>query len=345
METSLLVLAVAAALAFSVTSGFHDAAEVCAPAVVTRAMRPAGALALFGVMVFVGPFVAGTAVADTVGGVVSLSGETPARALGIVAAGVAGAAVWNVATWRLAIPSSSTHALVGGLVGVAAVAAGPGNVTWGLSALADARLEGVAKVLVALILSPLAGLAAGFLVFRLGRLALRRATPRANRPLRRGLAGGTGLLAFAHGANEAQKTVGVIVLALVLGGHQSPDVVPTWVLAASAGTLVIGGLGGGWGIARTVGRGIYRLEPLHAVGAQAGAAGVVYGAALLGGPVSTTQVVGSAITGAGAADRPRGVRWDTGETMIVVWILTLPAAALAGLAVYVAGAGAVALLA
>ena len=334
METTLLALTILAAVAFNVTSGFHDAAEISAPAVATRALRPAGALALFGIMALAGPFLAGTAVADTMGGFVVLTDEEPATALGIVAAGIAGAALWNVITWRLTMPSSSTHALVGGLVGVTAVVAGPGHVNWGFSALIDGRLEGMAKILAALLLSPIAGMAAGFLVFRMGRLLLRRATPVANRPLRRVLAGGTGVLAFAHGGNDAQKCMGVIALALVLAGRLPSFAVPSWVILLSAVTLVIGGLTGGWGIARTLGHGIYRLEPLHAAGAQAGSAGVIYGAALLGGPVSTSQVVGSAITGAGAAERPRGVHWDTGKTMLLVWLVTLPAGALAGLAVY-----------
>lgn len=334
METTLLVLAILAAIAFNVTSGFHDAAEIAAPAVVTRAIRPAGALAVFGVMAFVGPFLAGTAVADTIGGVVTLSGEEPRDALAIVAAGVSGAAIWNVVTWRLGIPSSSTHALVGGLVGVTVVIAGAGDVRWGLSDLAEGRVEGVVRIVAALVLSPVIGLLAGWLAFRAGRALLRGATPRANRPLRRLVGGGMGLVAFAHGGNDAQKSMGVIALTLVLGGRLSSFAVPTWVVLLSAATLTLGGLTGGWGIARTLGRGIYRLEPLHAAGAQSGAAAVIYGAALLGGPVSTTQVVGSAITGAGAGDRPRRVRWDTGTTMMVAWLVTFPAAALAALVAY-----------
>lgn len=334
METTLLVLAIAATVAFIVTSGFHDAAEIAAPSVVTSAMRPVGALVVFAVMTFVGPLVAGTAVADTVGSVVVLSDEPRADALAIVAAGAGGAAAWNVLTWRAGIPSSSTHALVGGLVGVTVVAAGAAQVRWGVAALADGRLEGVAKVVVALVLSPIAGLAAGWLVFRLGRAALRRATPGVNRPLRRAVAAGTGLLAFAHGGNDAQKGMGVIALALLLGGELSSFAVPGWVVLLSASALVAGGLTGGWGIARTMGRGIYRLEPLHATSAEVGAAGVIYGAALLGGPVSTTQVVGSSITGVGAGDRPRRVRWDTGTTMMLAWLVTIPAAALTALVVW-----------
>ena len=343
METGLLVLVVLAAVAFSVTSGFHDAAEITAPGVVTRAIRPAGALTFFAVMTLVGPFLAGTAVADTIGGFVTLSDLDPTIALAIVAAGVAGATLWNLVTWRWAIPSSSTHALIGSLVGVTVVVAGPGDVSWGFAALADGELEGVTKILVALVLSPVVGVVAGFLVFRAGRRALRRRTRRANRPLRRILVGGTGLLAFAHGGNDAQKCMGVMALALVLSGHLASFAVPTWVIAVSAVTLVLGGVTGGWGIARTIGYGIYRLEPLHAAGAQAGAAGVVYGAALLGGPVSTGQVVTSAIAGTGAAEHPRSVRWDTAKEMVLVWVITIPASAAAGLLVYAVGASVAAL--
>lgn len=337
MESALLALAIAAAVAFNVTSGFHDAAEISAPAVVTRAIRPAGALAFFALMTFLGPFFVGTAVAGTIGGVVDLSGVDPERALGIVAAGIAGAALWNGVTWRLAIPSSSTHALVGGLAGVTLLGAGAEDVQWGFAALADARLEGVTKVLAALLVSPPLGIAAGFLVFRAGRLALRRATRDANRPLRRGLVGGTALLAFAHGGNDAQKGMGVIALALLVSGRLSSFSVPPWVMALSASTLVAGGLLGGWGIGRTLGYGIYRLEPLHAAGAEAGAAGVILGAAVLGGPVSTSQVMGSSIIGAGAAERPRAVHWDTGKAMLLAWVVTVPAAAIAGIALYLPG--------
>lgn len=339
METGLLVLALLAALAFNLTSGFHDAAEITAPGVVTRAIRPAGALTFFAAMTILGPFLAGTAVADTIGGVVDLSDLPPTRALGIVAAGVAGAAIWNVVTWRWALPSSSTHALIGGVVGVTLAVAGPGDVGWGFSALADGELEGVAKVLVALAVSPVVGVAAGFVVFRFGRRVLRGRTRGANRSLRRLLVGGTGLLAFAHGGNDAQKSMGVMTLALVLSGRLSSFTVPAWVVVVSAVTLVIGGVTGGWGIARTIGYGIYRLEPLHALGAQTGGAAVIYGAALLGGPVSTSQVVASAIAGTGSAEHPRSVRWDTAKEMVLVWVITLPAAAAVGLVVFAAGAG------
>jgi len=329
-----MVGVVLATVGFNVTGGFHDAAEITAPGVVTRAVRPVLALLLFSVMAFVGPFLAGTAVADTIGGVVDLGGLASRDALLVVLAGVTGAAVWNVVTWRLAIPSSSTHALVGGLIGVTIVAAGPGEVVWGLSGVADGQITGVVKVVAALVLSPVLGVLVGALVLRTARWSLRAATRAVNRPLRRLQLAGTAVLAFAHGANDAQKGMGVIALALVLGGRLPSFEVPVWVILLSSATLVVGGLVGGWAIARTLGLGIFRLEPLHGASAQTASAGIIYGAALVGAPVSTSQVVGSAITGVGAGERLRRVRWDVSASMLVVWLVTVPAAAASGLAVY-----------
>lgn len=334
MTTTLMVGVVLAAAAFNITGGFHDAAEITAPGVVTTAIRPAAALAVFSLMAFVGPLVVGTAVADTIAGFISLDGLSETDGLAVVLAGTLGAVAWNVVTWRLAVPSSSTHALVGGLVGVTLLVAGADDVVWGITELASGELTGVVKIVAALVLSPILGLLAAGMLFRLGAIALARARRRVNVSLRRTQVAATAGLAFTHGANDAQKGMGVIALALLLGGRQENLEVPLWVVLASATTLVIGGLLGGWGIARTLGRDIYPLEPLHGATAQTAAAGIIYGAALLGGPVSTSQVVGSAITGTGAAEHPRGVRWDTWVSMLIVWLITVPAAAAAAIAVY-----------
>jgi PiT family inorganic phosphate transporter len=336
METVLMVGVIVAVIAFNVTGAFHDAAEITAPGVVTQAVRPAVALGLFAAMAFAGPFLAGTAVADAIAGFVDLGGLEPRDALLIVLAGVAGAALWNLVTWKLSIPSSSTHGLTGGVVGVTVVAADPDAVVWGIGALADGRLEGVMKIVIALLVSPVIGVVFGAAVLRLGRVAMGRATRAAHRRLRRTQLAGTGLLAFAHGANDAQKGIGIIALALVLGGELPEFSVPAWAVALSAATIVLGGLMGGWGIARTLGFGIYRLEPLHGASAQASAAAIIYGAAIVGGPVSTTQVVGSTITGVGVGDRARSVRWDTAKSMAIVWLVTVPAAAAAAVIVYAA---------
>jgi PiT family inorganic phosphate transporter len=334
MTTALMIAVIVAVAAFNVTGGFHDAAEITAPGVVTQAVRPAAALAVFAFMALVGPFVAGTAVANTIGGFVQLDGLSEVDALAVVLAATLGAVVWNVITWRLAIPSSSTHALVGGLIGVTLVAAGADDVVWGFAALGEGEVTGFVKIAAALVLSPVLGLLVGAVLFRVVAKALARARRQVNVGLRRSQQGATAALAFAHGANDAQKGMGIIALALLLGGRQDDLDVPLWVVLASATTLVIGGVLGGWGIARTLGRDIYPLEPLHGATAQAGAAGIIYGAALLGGPVSTSQVVGSSITGVGAAERPRSVRWDTGASMLSIWLITVPAAAVAAIAVF-----------
>jgi len=325
-----------AVVAFNVTGAFHDAAEITAPGVVTQAVRPVTALGLFAALVFVGPFLAGTAVADAIASFVDLGSLDAGDALLIVLAGVAGAAVWNVITWLLSLPASSTHGLVGGVVGVTLVAADPGAVVWGVSSLGEGELEGVTRIIVALLISPVLGLVLGAVVMRLGSFAMRWASRAAHRPLRRLQLAGTAVLAFAHGANDAQKGIGIITLALVLGGRLPTFSVPTWVVALSAAALVVGGVLGGWGIARTLGLGIYRLEPLHGFTAQGSAAAIIYGAALVGGPVSTTQVVGSTITGVGMGERARAVKWDTSKSMAIVWIVTMPAAAAAGIVIWLA---------
>jgi PiT family inorganic phosphate transporter len=334
METVLMLGVILAVVAFNLTGGFHDAAEITAPGVVTRAVRPATALGLFALMAFVGPFVAGTAVANTIAGFVDLDDLAATDALLIILAGVLGATAWNVATWRLSIPSSSTHSLVGGIIGVTIVAAGPGAVVWGTEELLEGNLTGVMKIVVALLVSPILGVLAGAIMIRLGGAMMGWATRAAHRQIRRVQLSGTAVLAFAHGANDAQKGMGVIALALVLGGRLPSFSVPIWVVVLSSATLVVGGILGGWGIARTLGFGIYRLEPLHGASAQGAAAAIIYGAALVGGPVSTTQVVGSTITGVGAGEHPRSVRWDTSASMAIVWVVTLPAAAAAGLVAY-----------
>ncbi|MEW6581707.1 MAG: inorganic phosphate transporter [Actinomycetota bacterium] len=327
---------VAIALLWAVSGGIHDAATLTASGIASRALAPRRAIAIVGVFGFAGPLVAGTAVATTIASFVDLDGLAPPSALGTVAAGLAAAIAWNVATWRLGIPASSTHGLVGGLVGATIVAAGPGDVNWGVAALADGKVEGVLKVVVALLASPLIGLAVGALVLRAGAWTLRSARAAWNRRLRRMQWPTVAALSFAHGANEAQKSMGIIALALLAGGSTDRLEVPTWAVLLSAATIPLGAIVGGWRIVRTLGFGIYRLRPLHAAGAQVAAAAVVGATSVWGGPVSTSQVTSSAIIGVGAAERPRAVRWESGKAMLVAWLLTIPctalfAAALAGI--------------
>lgn len=330
METTIVA---AVALVWAVSGGVHDAGTLTAAGIASRALSPRGALLLVCVFGFAGPIVAGTAVAATIGSFVDLGSLDPSAALRTILAALGAAIAWNALTWRLGLPASSTHGLVGGLVGATLVAAGPDDVVWGGAALAEGHLEGVLKVLVALFVSPLIGLLAGAVVLRVLAASLRSGDVAWNRRLRRAEWPAIAALSFAHGANEAQKSMGIIALALLVGGTTDTLEVPFWAQVLCAATVPMGALIGGWRIARTLGYGIYRLRPIHATGAQATGALVVAATSAWGGPVSTSQVMSSAIIGVGAAESPRRVRWETGKAILVAWLLTIPCTALlAGLA-------------
>jgi PiT family inorganic phosphate transporter len=304
--TSGLALAIAAALAFAFTNGVHDASNSIAALVATRAARPAQALALASVCSIAGPLVAGAAVADTVGGFVVLGQD----------------------------------AAFGGLVGAALVVGGAGAVRWG--GIEGWRPVGALGTLIALAVSPLLGalVAAGAVrgLLRAGRRATRRW---------RGPSVGaewvlSGALAFSHGANDAQKSVGVVAALLVAGGHLSDPRAPVWAVLACGLALTAGTALGGWRIVRTIGRRIFRLHPLDAVASQGGSAGVILGASWLGAPVSTTQVVASSIVGVGAGRRRvRHLRWTIVRRMAFAWLATLPATGLLAAAIVVVWRGGV----
>lgn len=329
--TVAIVAVVAVALLFDVTNGFHDAANSIATLVATNTATPAAAVAMAAVFHVLGPLLLGTAVADTVGGIVDTA---QTDVLGIVAAALGTAVAWNLATWAFGLPSSSSHALVGGLVGAAVAAAGLDAVNWG--GMAGIRPEGVIGVLVALAASPLIGALAGFLAVRALRRSMRRATRRMEGPVRGGQWGASAALALSHGANDAQKTMGVITLVLVAEGRLDVFAVPLWVKLACAASLTVGTALGGWRIVRTIGRGIFRLHPSDALASQASSAATIFGSALLGGPVSTTHVVSSSVVGVGIGRSWRRVRWGVVKEILLAWVLTLPLTALvAGVVVWV----------
>ncbi len=331
----LTVLCVAVVLVFDFTNGFHDASSILGTVIASRAMTPVRAVALVAAFEFLGPLLGGTAVANTIGGIVDLGGLSGMLSLTVLLAGLLGAIGWNLVTWRLAIPSSSSHALVGGLAGAVMVSAGLEHVVWGLEALLqEGRLTGVVKVLLALVLSPFLGLWAGFLLHRAALFLLRSARPAVNRHLRRAQVVTASWLAFSHGANDAQKSMGVLTLVLLLGGFIPVFQVPTWVVLSCAGAITAGILSGGWRIVRTVGFAIYKVRPVHALDSQLSSAAVILGAALAGAPVSTTHVVSSSIIGIGASERPRAVRWNKAGEIVTTWLITLPGAALMAIVLY-----------
>lgn len=306
-----LVAAIVVASLFNFTNGVHDAADAVATLVATRSTTPARALALAVVFTFLGPLVLGAAVADTISKIV----EVPqSEIVATIGAGMTGALVWNTFSWWRGLPSSSTHALVGGLVGAALVADGINGVHW----------NSVVVVLVALVVSPVLGLLTGLLGTRASKLALRRATRQVRRPVVRGQFVSAAVLAFGHGANDAAKAGGVIVALLVATGYSSTTSAPLWVTVLTAATLTLGTCVGGWRIVRTIGLSIFRLRPLDGFVCETGSALVVVGASVLGAPVSTSQVVASTVAGVGSGRRWHHVRWSVFGVIGLAWLVTFP---------------------
>jgi PiT family inorganic phosphate transporter len=280
----------------------------------------------------IGPLIAGTAVANTVASVVRV--PTP-DVISVVGAALVAALIWNLATWWRGLPSSSSHALVGGLIGASMAATGLRAVRWG--GIHGIRPVGVIGVLLSLAISPVLGFGAGVVGSRVARRALRRATRSIDVPIRRGEWFTASALAFSHGANDAQKTMGVIGLLLVASGHLRAFSIPLWVKLACAAALTVGTSLGGWRIVRTLGTGIYRLRPVDGLASQGGSATVILTSALVGGPVSTTHVVAASVVGVGAARGHRRVRWTIVEQMAAAWLVTLPVSALVAAASFRVG--------
>jgi inorganic phosphate transporter, PiT family len=327
-----MTVAVGLAVLFAFTNGIHDASNAIAALVATRAARPVQAVVLAAIFNVLGPLVVGSAVADTIGGIVTVGGSVGVEVIG---AGLLAAVVWNVATWALGLPSSSGHALVGGLVGAALVAGGIDAIQWG--GIDHGHPVGVVGTLIALAVAPVLGATAAFAVIRGLRRAARRATRRMRGPVAGGEWGLSAALAFSHGANDAQKSVGVIAALLVADGRLESLSSPTWAVVTCAVALTAGTALGGWSIVKTVGRRIYRITPIDGVATQAASAGVILGASFVGAPVSTTQVVASSVLGVGGGRRRwRHVNWAVVRHIALGWIVTMPAtAALAAVAVVV----------
>ncbi len=320
----LLFIVVATALAFDFTNGFHDTANVVATAISTRAVGPRTAVAFAAVLNFAGAFVslevAATVASDIV--VPGLVTET------IVFAGLVGAIAWNLATWYYGLPSSSSHALIGGLVGAAFAAQG-----------ADAVLgEGLlGRVMVPAVIAPILAFGVAGLGILLAYRIVARAHPGpVNRGFRMGQLATGGILALSHGTNDAQKTMGIITLALIANGNlpASGFDVPLWVVVSAATAIALGTYSGGWRIIRTMGTRIIKMDPAQGFAAQGAGAAVILAASQAGYPLSTTHTISGAVMGSGAARRLSAVRWGVAGNIVVAWVLTLPAAAAGGALVY-----------
>jgi len=322
VDAALLVIVVAVALGFDFTNGFHDTANAVATSVSTRALTPRMAVLVAAVANLAGAFVT-TAVAKTVGkGIIDTGLATEKTVL----AALIGAIVWNLLTWWLGLPSSSSHALIGGLIGAALVQSGSRGVEWhGL----------VHKVAIPAVIAPAVAFAAAFVLLLAIYWAFQWMTPGVgNRTFRLGqLVSGT-WVAFTHGANDAQKTMGVIALALYTHGSISHFYIPTWVKIAAGLAIAAGTYVGGWRIMRTLGQRIFSMEPESGFAAQASAGATIYAATHFGYPLSTTHVISGAVMGAGATKRLSAVRWGIAGNIVIAWVLTVPAAALVAAAFY-----------
>jgi PiT family inorganic phosphate transporter len=319
----LLVVVVVVALGFDFTNGFHDTANAVATSVSTRALSPRLAVLIASAANLAGAFVT-TAVAKTVGKGIIDSGLATTKT---VLAALIGAIAWNLATWWFGLPSSSSHALIGGLVGAALAQSGSGGVLWhGL----------VHRVLFPALVAPALAFAAAFgLLIAIYWLFVRITPGVANRGFRIGQLGSGTWVAFTHGANDAQKTMGVITLALVTSGHQARfDHIPTWVILAAGLAIASGTYVGGWRIMRTLGQRLYSMEPPAGFAAQTSAGAIIYVATHLGYPLSTTHVISGSVLGAGATRRLSAVRWGIAGNIVTAWLLTIPASALVAAACY-----------
>lgn len=330
-STYILLFVILLSSVFAYSNGFQDGSTVAASIIGARTLTPKQAVILVSIFEFAGALLGGSAVASTVKSIARFPNSPDVLAW--LACGMTAAIGWNFLTKQLGFPSSSTHAMVGGLLG-AIVAAGAGTdlIVWGeYRHLVDAT--GLAKVIVSLFLSPLVGFTAGYLLFKTTMLLLLKASTRVNKWLKMAQLPALALVSFGHGANDTQKVMGVAVLALNSVGMHSQEI-PLWVRVLTAMSMILGIISLAPRIVRKVGSDIFRLRPVHSFVTQAAAAAVLIYASITGGPVSASQVISSAVMGVGTAERHKGVHWLVAQEMLIAWFVTIPGAALASAVMY-----------
>jgi PiT family inorganic phosphate transporter len=313
--TSLLIAVILLGVIFDFLNGIHDSSNVVATMISSRAFSPQVALGATAMANLIGPFIFGVAVADTIGKGIVVPGDISTQ---VILAALLSAILWDLLTWYLGFPSSSSHALIGGIIGAVMMKAG-----W-----QAIEIKGLEKVLIPLFTSPIIGFVLGFILLRLILILSWKATPRINGFFKRSQILTGIVLALSHGTNDAQKTMGVLTLALVTSGYLSKFAVPLWIILLCAGMIALGTAVGGWRLIRTLGGRIYKIKPVDGFASQLTSALVILGSSLLGGPVSTTQVVSSSILGVGAGERANKVRWGVAQEIAMAWLLTIPATAL-----------------
>jgi PiT family inorganic phosphate transporter len=316
-----LLIVIGLALIFDFLNGMRDASNIVATMISSRAFSPGTALGIAAIAEFLGPFLFGVVVAKTIGDEIV---QSNVLTLEVIASALIGAIVWNLITWYFGLPGSSSHALIGGMVGAVIVGTGLGTI----------KFDGLNKVLIALFTSPMIGFIFGFLLTRVIYFLVRGASPRVNSLFKNGQLVTALAMAFSHGTNDAQKTMGIITLSLVIAGVLPEFQVPFWVIAVSAAAIAIGTSLAGWRLIRTLGGKFYKIQPLHSFATQLSSASVILAASYLGVPVSTSQVVSSAIIGVGSAERASKVRWSVAEDIITAWLITIPASGFLAAGVY-----------
>jgi PiT family inorganic phosphate transporter len=319
--TLILICVILLSLVFDFLNGIHDSSNIVATMISSRAFPPRVALGVTALANFVGPFIFGVAVANTIGNDVV---DSKSINMAVILAALSSAILWDILTWYLGFPSSSSHALIGGIIGAAVMGAGWQAIQW----------EGLSKVLISLFASPIIGFVVGWILLRLILLLCWNAKPSINRVFKRSQMVTGITLALSHGTNDAQKTMGIITLALVTAGYLKVFIVPDWVILMCATMIALGTLVGGWRLIRTLGAKMFKIRPVDGFASQLASTAVILGASLLGGPVSTTQVVSSSIMGVGAAGRVNKVRWGVAQELAIAWLLTIPISALLAAGIY-----------
>lgn len=330
----ILVIVIIVALIFALTNGLHDASSVVATFITCGAATPEQAIVIASVFGLLGAVLGGSAVADTVSKVVDL----PAKAslLPILLAAILGAVLWNLITWKLGLPSSSTHALIGGIIGAVWVSSGAKHIQWGFKELLSNshHIVGITKVIAALVFSPLLGFIVAFILQKTTLLLLRNAKFSINSWLKGIQWVISAMLAYSHGANDTQKIIGLVTLALTAGGGVTMHTAPLWLRICGGLVMFTGTMFGGWSIMKTVGRGIYTIRPIHSMNSEIASGGSVLLATFVGAPVSTTHVVVGSIMGVGAADEYKMVHWSIAKEIVVAWLITIPLSAVVSALIY-----------
>lgn len=326
----LLIVGIVLVLVYDFTNGFHDAADMVATAIASRAMSPAIAILLVTIFTFLGPFLGGVAVANTIGEFVDISAVTSFTAQSVALSAVIAAIIYNLLTWKLGLPTSSSNSLTSGLVGAGLYAVSSQHIHWGLDALVTGKIEGFMKIIAGIIISPLAGFLIGFLLIKILLRFLSRLTIKSKPFFKWSQYLTVSLLAFTHGTNDAQKGMGVIAMLLVASGAYNTFTIPVWVILLCASAITLGTMFGGWSIIKTVGFEIYKVKLVHSIADQIGASVIIFGSSLIGAPTSTTQVVTTTLMGVGAGERPKHVRWNVTKNIFTGWLMNIPTCLLLG---------------